>query len=470
LELRRISNRWLIIASLIILIAPTTILALLNYSNQQPLWSFTTYGWANSVALTSDGSNVALGIATQCCGPSRSGQVLLLDKTGRTLWSFGTDSAINSVDISPDGSHIAAAGYLPGASINDYSFNGAVYYFDHSGNQLWTRPVQAHGGPGSLDLWDLSIRISLDGARVFVNQGVELSIFSSQGQSLWNYTTDTPLRSTANIFSGALVSPDFSFAAMLDNSVHAFNGQGVSTWNSTEPQAWITGAAISPDSRYLAVADEIEGPTNNGTLFLFNKTGALIWTRPLKGATTTISFSPDDSTIINQGGGTASLDLRNRVLWNYTNGGARSLAVTSDGSCAVTGMYYPGQESIRIFNSQGALAWGGGGGGWVQQIAISSDNSYTAVAYGPYSSPSTDSATLLFYDGPKNLISQRGPTYSFLYFDHDTNTLPTILIFPAAFAVIPLVFLFARRRRTRSGTQNPASVPQAIRIHEITNA
>ena len=461
MELRRprISNRWLIIASLIVLIAPTTILALLNYSNQQPLWSFTTYGSANSVALSSDGSYVALGITTQCCGPSRSGQVLLLDKTGRTLWSFGTNSAINSVDISPDGSHTAAVGYLPGTSINDYTSNGAIYYFDHGGNQLWTRAVQGHGSPGSLDLWSLSVRISPDGSRVFVNQGVELSVFSSQGQPLWNYTTDTPIRSTANIFSGALVSPDFSLSAMLDNSVHAFNGQGVSIWNSTGPQAWITGAAISPDARYLAVADENEGPPNNGTLFLFNKTGALIWTRPLKGSTTRISFSSDDSTIIYQGEGTASLDLQNRVLWNYTSGGAMSLAVTSDGSYAVTGMYYPGQETIRIFNSQGALAWGGGRGGWVHQIAISSDNSYTAVAYGPYSSPSTDSATVLFYDGPKNLISQRGSTNSFLHFDHDTNTLPTILIFPAAFAVIPLVFLFARWiRRTRSETQKPASV------------
>jgi len=246
---------------------------------------------------------------------------------------------------------------------------------------------------------------------------------------------------------------------MLDNSVHAFNGQGVSIWNSTGPQAWITGAAISPDGRYLAVADENEGPPNNGTLFLFNKAGALIWTRPLKGSTTTISFSSDDSTIIYQGEGTTFLDLQNRVLWNYRSGGAISLAVTSDGSYAVTGMYYAGQETIWIFDSQGALAWGGGGGGWVHQIAISSDNSYTAVAYGPYSSPSTDSAIVLFYDGPKNLISQRGSTYSFLYFDHDTNTFPTILIFPAAFAVIPLVYLFARWiRRTRSETQKPASV------------
>ena len=411
------------------------------------------------MALSSDGSNVALGIATQCCGPSRSGQVLLLDKTGRTLWNFATNSAINSVAISPDGSHIAAAGYLPGTSINDYTFNGAIYYFDHSGNQLWTRPVQAHGGPGSLDLWDLSIRISLDGSRVFVNQGVELSVFSSQSQSLWNYTTNTPIRSTANIFSGALISPDFSFAAMLDNSVHAFNGQGVSIWNATGPQPWIAGAAISPDGRYLAVADENQGLTNNGTLFLFNKTGALIWTRPLKGSTLTISFSSDDSTIIYQGEGTTSLDLQNRVMWNYTNGGPISLAVTSDGSYTVTGMYYPGQESIRIFDSQGALVWGGAGGVWVHQIAISSDDSFTVVAYGPYSSPSADSATVLFYDGPKNLISQRGSTYSFLYFDHDTNTLPTILILPAAFAAIPLVFLFARwRRRTRSDTQKPASV------------
>src|SRR5439155_26852301 len=54
---------------------------------------------------------------------------------------------------------------------------------------------------------------------------------------------------------------------------------------------------------------------------------------------------------------------------------------------------------------------------------------------------------------------QLGSTYAFLYVDHDTNTLPTILILPAAFAVIPLVFLFARsKRRTRSKTQKPASV------------
>ena len=119
------------------------------------------------------------------------------------------------------------------------------------------------------------------------------------------------------------------------------------------------------------MADENQGPPNNGTLFLFNKTGALTWTRPLTGATIAIAFSSDDSTIIYQGGGTTALNLQNRVLWNYTNGEALSLAATSDGSYSVTGMYYAGQETIRIFNSQGALVWGGGAGGWVHQIAIS---------------------------------------------------------------------------------------------------
>jgi len=274
------------------------------------------------------------------------------------LWTHNTDSEINSVDFSPDGSRILAAGYEINPTIP--AFIGRVYYLDQNGVELWNRTVPVAPGVAEGPRFpSLSAKISLDGTRIFVNEGPRLSVFDTNGQLLWSYSSNNPPNSTSYLFGGSLASADLSFVVMIDDKVHAFNIQGSSVWNSTELPGFITGATISKDGKYLAFVGESPDPRyQNSTLFLFDRSGSLVWTRPLFGASQTLAFAADDSFLVLQSRGTASFDLQNRQLWNYTRGEATSLALPSDRSYAVTGMPYQDQQTIRVLNSHGNLIWG----------------------------------------------------------------------------------------------------------------
>lgn len=414
------------------------------------------------MALSPDGSKAVLGVQGI---DGRTGQVLLLDNTGTVIWTRNVDNAVNWVDLSQDGSHIAAAGYkvnFTGLNTPDCAAIvngqkclhvwGEVDYLDRNGIQLWNHTLPATGAAGLHQIPSISARISADGSRVFFNQGLGLTVFDSQGHSLWSYSTGNPPNSGAYFFAGAFASADLSLVTMIDDRVRAFNSQGSSLWNSTALSGTLTGAVMSSDGKYFAAAVRDDYPPNNSTLYLFNSSGSILWARALIGATQTLVFSADDRMLVFQDVGTAAVDLQNRQLWNYSTGGANSLAVTSDGSYVVAGLNYQGQQILRFLNGQGNVVWGSVGYVNVRQVAISSDDSYTAVAYGPYATPSGNGAVLQFLPGPKSLASEKSAVYSFLYFDHDTNALPTILIVPAVFALIPLAILAYRWRiKQRSG-------------------
>src|SRR5437879_4891983 len=113
---------------------PTTILATLWSSNQRPLWQFSTYGKATSVAISPDGSYVAVGVQTSY-NPS-IGQVLLLNKTGSVLWARNS-ATITAVAMTVDGSRIASSGVVTkgitsGAFVS-FTQKGIVYYFEFYG-------------------------------------------------------------------------------------------------------------------------------------------------------------------------------------------------------------------------------------------------------------------------------------------------------------------------------------------------
>ena len=103
-----------------------------------PIWSFDVDGWALSVAITPDGSRVAIG--------SNDESIYLLDGQGSLLWSFKAGGEIRSVAISSDGSTVAAG-----------SKDGNVYIFDGQGKQLW-----AFETGGNVR----SVAITPDGSRV----------------------------------------------------------------------------------------------------------------------------------------------------------------------------------------------------------------------------------------------------------------------------------------------------------------
>ena len=125
-----------------------------------------TFG--KSVAISADGSTIAIGAIGEGDTYNASGSVYLFDEEGNQIAKLtaedGTDFAFlgGSVAISADGSTIVA-----GASGDDDNgtFSGSVYVFDAEGNQI--AKLTADDGEAS-DFFGSSVAISADGSTIVV--------------------------------------------------------------------------------------------------------------------------------------------------------------------------------------------------------------------------------------------------------------------------------------------------------------
>ena len=447
------------VISVMIFAGPTTILATLWSSNQRPLWQFSTYGKATSVAISPDGSYVAVGVQTSY-NPS-IGQVLLLNKTGSVLWARNS-ATITAVAMTVDGSRIAASGVLTKAITSGPSVTlqqtGIVYYFDNDGNQLWNYSVPLHyvNYPGEWGPPMFKVMLSQDGTRVVVDTGTGTLVFDSLGRLLWSYTPNCTYTVCPWL---TLASANASFIVSINDQIHAFDGSGVSLWNSSSiPQPILVNGVMSKDGKLLVLEWENYFAANKQpTLILLDNTGVDLWNRTLSGVTSVLTMSSDDSAIVmSPGGRIASIDPQSRLLWNSTHVPGNLMITTSNGSytAAVIALSL-GHNVLRILDSSGRTVWGYGDFGEVDALALSGDDSFLAIATGPYANYSGDSATVVFLQGPKTLATERGPIYSWFTFDPNTQDNPWLFVFPAVFASAPLLYLLFRKIK-----ENPH--PQAL--------
>lgn len=139
-----------------------------------PLWVYHTSGTVNSVAITDNGSYVAVGVGFNLT----SGAVLLFDSAGNLLWEHQTSRIIGEVAISGNGSRIEANGYQILTGPAGVYANAEVYAFDSNGNMLWNRTASSP--------W--SATMSADGSRIAVASSDSLTLLTWQGQVVWTYT------------------------------------------------------------------------------------------------------------------------------------------------------------------------------------------------------------------------------------------------------------------------------------------
>jgi hypothetical protein len=129
------------------------------------------------------------------------------------------------------------------------------------------------------------------------------------------------------------------------------------------------------------------------------------------------------------------------------------MAVSSDGSYVLAGLWADWQQTILILNNQGHVVWGKDAG-TIHHVALSADDSYAAIAAGPSDTGtfSANSATIYFLHGPRTTTANTGTSYSILYF------IPTLGIVPPASALpaIPVasVVIFDWRKRSKNRTKD----------------
>ena len=410
----------------VVLIASLPIIPALVIWQQRSLWQYNTNGTANAVAISSDGSIVAVGVQTG----TKSGEVLLFNRAGSLLWSRTIDRAISSISISDNASYIVASGFQLIGSAGMVYENGAVYYFGRDGTQLWnytTSPdVYSRDFPPPI----FGSHLSNDGSRVIVQTPFSVVCLDQHGKMLWNYN------GTSGNLIHVAASSDASHVAVTDTQLRLLSGQGRILWNSTSITSLIQSLVITPDAKYVAVGTAIDG--NHGTLYLFNNTGSLLWSRAEDSNPSSIAFSGDESRIVF---GTnyhiVSYTIQGDQVWSFSAPPA-VLAANLDGSYVLAGLWSDWTQSILVINNQGQVVWGKPAGE-IHGVALSADGSNAVVAAGPPDTGpfSLNSAAVYFLLSPRSLVADTGSLYSTLYF------IPTIDLIPAAslFLIIPVAGL-----------------------------
>jgi hypothetical protein len=435
----------LLLGATLSLFAIAPIVAVLQ---QGVLWQHSTYGAANAIALSSDGSYIAVGLQT---GPA-SGSIQLYDKGGLLLWTRTVDRAIASISISANGSYIVAGGYQL-IGFNGVYENGGIFFYDRNGTQLWNYTA-GYDQSGRFRLPIFQVQLSNDGSSVVGATQSSTLYFDDHGTLLWSHNA------TSGQFVRISGSSNESYVAVADyyagggyppNQVLLFNRQGAILWNSSAVTDGIDGFAMSRDGRFVAVGSGPNG--ENGTLYLYSTAGSLLWTRQVNSPPFNIAVSGDDSTIvIGTNWGAIGYNIQGDVVWTYNQAPAESMAVSSDGSYVLAGLWAYWQQTILILNNQGYVVWGKYAG-TIHQVALSADDSYAAIAAGPSDTGtfSANSATIYFLPGPRTTTANTGTAYSALYF------IPTLAIVPPAslLPVIPVasVVIIDRRKRSKNREQ-----------------
>ena len=183
------NKKFQIISVLVILIllVPVTQAQEIDYGL---LWDYETYDYVYDVAMSSDGSYIAVG----------SGTVLyFFDWNGYLLWSYDTYDYVTDVAIAYDSSYIAAVS------------GSALYYLSWTGELLEIQTVWDY----EIDDYTYDSQTTYDGLYVTADEfGLYLSNWD--GESLWDYFTD------GNVNDASISSDGLYIVAGDENGVVYF--------------------------------------------------------------------------------------------------------------------------------------------------------------------------------------------------------------------------------------------------------
>ena len=269
-------------------------------------------------------------------------------------WSTATGAVVYGVATSASGSLVVAG-----------RRDNQVAAYDRDGKPLWTFPTQG-------TVYDVAV--SNDGTRIAVaSEDRHVYLLDGDGKELWNYRGAQTFLSVAITGDGAAVA-----AGSADRKVSLFNANGALLWQYTAGDQ-VAQVAIYGDKRGFRV---VSG-SRDSRVTLLSGAGKLLWQSTLSYSVRGLSVTPNGAQIAagdNRGalylldGGTG------KVSWQASIGSpVPAVAISPDGKRVIAGS---DKGELDIFNARGDRTQQTNVGGTFNDLALSGDGSFVAVANG----------------------------------------------------------------------------------------
>jgi hypothetical protein len=314
-----------------------------------------------SVAISPNDALVVIG--------NTSGIYAFGGQGGNLLWSHALNRTIISLTISASGGLVAAGGYqLQGGPVTAITFtNGEIYLFNStSGQLLWSK------GTG-IENPVFKVILSADGSKLTVDTEDSIMLLGAQqGNTIWSYETGGNTVGLGMSADGSLV------VASIGSTIAAFSDQGTMVWSypGMVLAVSVNSVAVSPDGSYAWVGSAVSG--YNGSLYLFNKQGILLWQRQIYSPVLSIQTGGNLTAFVSTNWGALLYGADGSLLQNVTN----SSPVIHSDCTYVPAFWYWGsgnQTVVAFFDSQGNAISSYNPGEFTVNVALSADGQYAAI-------------------------------------------------------------------------------------------
>ena len=289
-------------------------------NNYKMSWSYDTNHLIECVAISSNGSYIAVG---------SDDMVLLFDNEGNILWEYTTDDIVNGVTISSDGLYILAG------SADNY-----IYLFDKKGNLIWNRKLIS-------TVYDVSISSNGSFMVAATDGPTRVYLLNKEGDFLWE-------RIEYSSVEGIAISPDGLYIAIggVSDSVYYYDKNEQLLW-SYKTGADVQGVSIFPDGSLAVGSDD-------DRIYFFSKEGDFLWDYKRSKDIVTVSTSNNSYILTGSLDGYIYLLSRNgQLLWDFNlNEPVKSVSISSNGSYIAAGVskFYLFERTNSSFTTSNSLS------------------------------------------------------------------------------------------------------------------
>jgi hypothetical protein len=273
---------------------------------------------------------------------------------GWAYWRYETGNAVSSVAVSSNADYVIAG-----------TENGGLYLLDRQRSLVWQK---------SFSKKVVDVSISADASRILIVTDEHLTgvpdafLFDNDGNTVWaKDLVDYALPCAVSI------SQDGAYFVVADDDhqVRFFNGSGSQLWIN-ELGDRVSSVSVS-SSGNLVVAGSLD---NN--VYCFNKSGVELWRYDTGHDVDGVSISPEGAYVASVGTDIFLLDGGGNHLWNKTYYYGSKISVSANGNYMVTGKDY--SRETTMLNKTGGQVWKWNFEGYVNDVAVSSDGVFVAVA------------------------------------------------------------------------------------------